>query len=622
MTRTTDKLISSSARRFGPSANRHLVGLLAAALIAGAGLSASAGEAPAQSAQFQFADWMSVSGGAAGGTLNAGSISLSGSDVSSPPASTLDGSSTVFNRPDFSPPLPTSDAIHFLGSPGGSYALQLGAPVTDPVLHLGSLASTLEFPAGTQITRLSGDSQFSVSGSTVTGAVELPTDDANGSVRLTGTFTSIPFRATFQGSDGIFLQVGVAAPASPPAAPPPATPDTTITDPPRQSAVIWSTAPSFSFISSIPASGFECRVDGAAWASCTPPYRTAALGSGQHTFEVRAISPEGTVDPTPSQRRFSIGQSTRRQLSCDVRPARYWLITGWRQGLSDQMACQVGRQTSSGCPQYPAVHTATLCRYTSETCPRGARCTLTTDAQWYDADQRINWRAEAIAALGATSWGGAWQVPNMQRFCSTGPDRDRCFARASLDFIGDGRPVLVACVGGIEFRPGAGIPGGAYGPTPAVGPDSVRRLECSGDLKIDPAAPLETVASAVSAQVIAPGAGLLEIFGSARFKKLRRVSSAARARRPRIVPVRKRVSIEGPTTVRLKLNAPARRILKRRKKLAVSLRVTFTEAGARPLSKITRVTLTPRAKRPSCKNPRRPSSRPKRRPRPAPCKGA
>lgn len=180
-----------------------------AVLVAFAGLVVSAPGASGQSAHV-FTDWTSVSGGVAEGTLSGRSVSLSGSDVSSPPASTLDGSSTVFNRPEFSPPLPASDAIQFIGSPGGSYTLRFGAPVTDPVLHLGSLASTLEFPAGTQITRLSGDSQFSVSGSTVSGAVEEPTDDANGSVRLSGTFTSIAFTATFQGSDGIYLQAGVA----------------------------------------------------------------------------------------------------------------------------------------------------------------------------------------------------------------------------------------------------------------------------------------------------------------------------------------------------------------------------------------------------------------------------
>ena len=134
--------------------------------------------------------------------------------------------STVFNRPDFTPPLPMSDAIQFIGASGYQYTLAFGAPVKDPVLHLGSLASTLTFPPGTTITRVSGDAEFGVSGNTVIGGLDAPTDDANGTVRLTGTFTSIPFTTTFAGSDGIFIQAGRPRPVAPPgggagATPPP-----------------------------------------------------------------------------------------------------------------------------------------------------------------------------------------------------------------------------------------------------------------------------------------------------------------------------------------------------------------------------------------------------------------
>ena len=58
---------------------------------------------------------------------------------------------------------PDTDEIQISGStPAYSYTLQFGAPVTNPVLELGSLGSRLDFPAGTQITRLSGDSGFAV----------------------------------------------------------------------------------------------------------------------------------------------------------------------------------------------------------------------------------------------------------------------------------------------------------------------------------------------------------------------------------------------------------------------------------------------------------------------------
>jgi hypothetical protein len=160
--------------------------------------------------ELEFADWLAVDANVATGTLKGASISLSGSNVVGPPGSTVDGSSTVFNRADFSPPLATGDAVGFYGDPGYSYVLTFGFPRRDPILHLGSLASTLAFPPGTSITRVSGEDQLSVSGNTVTGALE-GSDDANGTVRLEGTFQSVPFSTTptYTGSpDGIYLQVG------------------------------------------------------------------------------------------------------------------------------------------------------------------------------------------------------------------------------------------------------------------------------------------------------------------------------------------------------------------------------------------------------------------------------
>jgi hypothetical protein len=191
-----------------------IAGLLASSVLA-------AVAAPAQATP-EFADWTLLSGGVATGSLPEASVNLSGTDVQV--ASVLDGTSTVFNRVDFTPPLAASDAIAFGGGPAAAYTLAFGTPVTDPVLHFGSLASTLTFPPGTVITRLSGDAQFSVAGNTVVGQFDGPIDDANGTVRLTGTFTSLPFTATFPVTDGIYLQVGAELPEPPPLPPAPPPP--------------------------------------------------------------------------------------------------------------------------------------------------------------------------------------------------------------------------------------------------------------------------------------------------------------------------------------------------------------------------------------------------------------
>ncbi|WP_234324046.1 hypothetical protein, partial [Streptomyces sp. NRRL S-481] len=66
----------------------------------------------------------------------------------------------------FTPPLPASDLIEIVGLRGqSSFKVEFDADVTDLVLHLGSLASTLVFqnlPMGTEVTKLSGDDDFRV----------------------------------------------------------------------------------------------------------------------------------------------------------------------------------------------------------------------------------------------------------------------------------------------------------------------------------------------------------------------------------------------------------------------------------------------------------------------------
>ena len=113
-----------------------------------------------------FTDWTAVDANVATGTVQGTSVSLAGTNVSPSPASTLDGSSIVFARPEFTPPLPTADAIQIIGATGNAYTLSFATPVTDPVLDFASLASTLHFPGGTVVTRLSGDAEFSVAGAT------------------------------------------------------------------------------------------------------------------------------------------------------------------------------------------------------------------------------------------------------------------------------------------------------------------------------------------------------------------------------------------------------------------------------------------------------------------------
>jgi hypothetical protein len=173
-------------------------------------------------AGIDFADWTSTGGTTATGTLVGSPVTLTGWQLSPLPESYLNGTLPIWSAPYFTPPLPAADAVEFRAEAAAphTYTLSLGAARTNPVLHLASLGTTLQFPAGTSITRLSGEDGFVVSGSRVIGAGDPAVDqygltDSNGSVRLEGTFTSISFTATTTYNlDGVLVQVGV--PVAPP----------------------------------------------------------------------------------------------------------------------------------------------------------------------------------------------------------------------------------------------------------------------------------------------------------------------------------------------------------------------------------------------------------------------
>ena len=129
-----------------------------------------------------------------------------------------------FGESWFTPRLAATGMIEIQSARGSSFTLTLGAPLTDPIIDLGSLGSllTITDPPGVTINRLSGDDlNFHVEGNTVSGkgrnAITLPDEssstDSNGSVQLVGTFTRIVFTLKpHQGdsfpTEGVFFQIG------------------------------------------------------------------------------------------------------------------------------------------------------------------------------------------------------------------------------------------------------------------------------------------------------------------------------------------------------------------------------------------------------------------------------
>ncbi|HEX6115548.1 MAG TPA: S8 family serine peptidase, partial [Solirubrobacterales bacterium] len=65
---------------------------------------------------------------------------------------------------------------------------------------------------------------------------------------------------------------------------------------------------SFGVASNDPAAGFQCSVDGAAFAACGAggTATVGPLGPGPHSFAVRSVDPRGNADTTPATRAFAV----------------------------------------------------------------------------------------------------------------------------------------------------------------------------------------------------------------------------------------------------------------------------------------------------------------------------
>ena len=81
-------------------------------------------------------------------------------------------------------------------------------------------------------------------------------------------------------------------------------PETTIDSGPSETT--GSGSASLTFSSSESSSAFECKLDGAAFGTCTSPNNYTGLTDGQHAFSVRAIDAAGNTDPTPAERTWTV----------------------------------------------------------------------------------------------------------------------------------------------------------------------------------------------------------------------------------------------------------------------------------------------------------------------------
>ena len=223
------------------------------------------------------------------------------------------------------------------------------------------------------------------------------------------------------------------------------------------------------------------------------------------------------------------------------------------------------------------------------------------------ADEDFNWLwgSEAFLSLRRPIKADDFRAGPVTNFalayCKTDSGPAQCSgASAPITLIGGGQPLYFIC-----FSQG----GVAHG-NPKVGPDEARILDCGYTMEIRTADPLDTRTQGEEVSVYVTAAGTLTATPPGPSRP--RISAAA-VRKPRPTPlfrsVRKTAKRAGPVTFKLALSRSARATLARRRKLALTVRLSFKPKTGKTTTRTVKLTLRPLPKAPKLpKPPRVPSS--------------
>lgn len=353
----------------------------------------------------------------------------------------------------------------------------------------------------------------------------------------------------------------------------PAPPDTVIDSGP--SGLTFLSTPFFGFHATVAGSTFECRIDSEAFSSCTNPFLASKLPSGDHSFEVRALNADGTADPTPAHRDFHIGSASGTRVDCEIRPFLQLRFIRAPDGPPD--ACRIWREATS---QTDYCSTSDLCVNKNLDCPMYTVCALTARGAWYDADRATDWHVFVSAEIVKNG------PPQYIKDCATGLDGDRCFVTAQDSAlvvpdprsINTGRGVTYCAAGYTSRNP------------PEFGADFARHLECHAEVQYKPLIALQAIASGSSIQLFIPGAGTVTIGpGNAPQGLVARTAGA----KPAFQKSTRKVAKAGLITLKPRLSKTAKRILRLRGKLKITVKVTYSSPGGTHKTSFTKITLRP-----------------------------
>ncbi len=383
---------------------------------------------------------------------------------------------------------------------------------------------------------------------------------------------------------------------------PVARPDTSITSGP--SGPTWVEQPQFAFTSSIPGASFRCRTDGQVYVPCASPYSSPRLTAGNHTFSVYAIGPNGAADPTPATRVFRVNSAETRRAGCEVSP--FQAIDNGKGTGDLKTTCEIYFGERPNCQVYK------VCEYrANDECPFGAICTLGTTASWKQVDR--NYLAVAYANSRLEQTKPPLTVSGrFSKSCRTITD---CSATDFQTAMGRA-PMVSTCSALVTVpdRPGYVQVPPRYKPSASAAAASLK-LGCTATLKISPAPAAKLYATAGRLTTFLPSAGRLTISplsgkSSAAAKKK---AKKKKKRTPAFRTFAATVSSAGAIAPALKLSKAAKRTLKRKRKLRISVRVKFVpRAGGATVTRTQTLILKAQPKRPRrCVRHKRKRGRPK-----------